>query len=104
MNASYGGSRGASGQMTLGGMKNNNGPGNDLYIINPSSPKNIPNPLYNHNSYATSPRTPASTAAAMGGLSGNAGLLVQDGLTFNSNGAQMAAAEPRQRSNDSRQS
>ena len=74
MNNSYGGSRGAPGQMTLGGMKNNNGPGgNDLYIINPSSPKNIPSPIYNHNSFVASPRTPA---AAMGGLSGNAGLLV----------------------------
>lgn len=75
MNNSYGGSRGAPGQMTLGGMKSNNGP-NDLYIINPSSPKNIPSPIYNHNSFVASPRTPASTAAAMGGISGNAGLLV----------------------------
>ena len=39
MNNSYGGSRGAPHQMTLGGMNNNNGPGvNDLYIMNPSSP------------------------------------------------------------------
>ena len=78
MNASYGGSRGGPDQMTLGGMKNNNGPmGNDLYIINPSSPKNVPTPIYNHNSYVTSPRTPASTAAAMGGFQGgNDSLLV----------------------------
>ena len=88
--------------MTLGSGKNNNGlPGNDLCIMNPTSPNNLQNPIYNHNSYVASPRTPASTAAAMGGPAGNAGgLIAQDGLTFSSSG--VPVVEPRQRSNDSR--
>lgn len=99
MNASYGGSRGAPGQMTLG--RNDNGPaGNDLYIINPTSPKNLASPMYNYNTYATSPRTPA----AMGGPGGHAGAFARGGLSVDSPGAQMAVGETRQRSNDSRQS
>ena len=75
--------------MTMGGMNSNNGPGNDLYIMNPSSPKNIPNHgVFNHETYVGSTHTP--------------GHLTKDGVSFPGTAAQMAAAEPRHRSNDSR--
>lgn len=93
LNASYGGQIGSPASM-IG--KTSNGNQNDFYILNPASPKNMSSPIYQYNTYVTSPRTPASTAAGMGALSANPSPFVQDAQSYN------GQLESRQRNNDSR--